>query len=251
MTAARSSSNRTGSTGVEILADAEALAHRAAEEVVAVLGGAMERRGRATWVLSGGSTPRRLYELLARRPEALDWRRVALYWGDERCVEPTSAASNFRLVRDTLLAALPVVDRHVHRVRGELPAVEAARRYAVVAEAALSRGPFDLVLLGLGEDGHVASLFPGALPPPGELAAAVEAPLVPRRRVTLTPTALRQCRHLVFLVCGGDKAPAVARALAPAGEGSAPSGLVRPLEGRTLWLLDGAAAADARLELSE
>ena len=233
---------RPSRPAVEVVGGPEACAERAADVVLDVLRRALERRGRAAWVLAGGSTPRRLYRVLAGRPEALDWRRVELFWGDERCVEPDSPASNFRMVRETLLARLPLVERHVHRVRGELPPAEAAGRYAAEVETALSRGPFDLVLLGLGTDGHVASLFPGTLPRPGGLTAAVRAPVEPRDRVTLTPAALRQCRHLVFLVCGGGKAPAVARALGPEGPTPTPSGLVRPAGGRTVWLLDRAAA---------
>ena len=242
MTAARSGSTRTGSTQVELLADGEALARRAAHEVTEVLSEALERRGRASWVLAGGSTPRRTYELLADRPEALAWSRVELYWGDERCVAPESPASNYRLARETLLAGLPIADERVHRVHGELSPAEAARRYAAELEAALADEPFDLVLLGLGTDGHVASLFPGAIPPPGEMAAAVQAPTEPRWRVTMTPGALRQARRLVYLVGGSGKAAAAARALRPAREGEVASDLVRPGGGGTLWLLDRAAA---------
>ena len=227
---------------VEVLADAEELARRAAGEVAAVLGGALERRPRATWVLAGGSTPRRLYELLAGRPRALDWRRVELFWGDERCVEPTSAASNFGLARDTLLARLPFAGDRVHRIRGELPPAAGARRYAREVEAALGGGRFDLVLLGLGGDGHVASLFPGAMPAAAALAAAVEASVEPRWRVTLTAAALARTRRLVYLVCGRDKATAVARALDPERQAELVSDQVRPSSGETLWLLDREAA---------
>ena len=231
-------STRIGSTRIEVLADAETLARRAAEEVEVVLRAALERRDRATWVLAGGSTPRRTYELLAHRPRALDWGRVELYWGDERCVEPTSPTSNYSLVHDTLLAGLPIREDRVHRIRGELAPAEAARRYALELEATLDTGPFDLVLLGLGSDGHVASLFPGALPTAKELAAAVEAPAEPKLRVTMSPRALARSRRLVYLVAGPDKAPAVARAVDPEREGRQVSEMVRPANGDTLWLLD-------------
>lgn len=231
------------STRIEVLADGEALARRAADEVVAVLGEAVERRGRGSWVLAGGSTPRRTYELLAARPEALNWQRVELYWGDERCVEPTSRASNYRSAHDTLLARLPIAAERVHRIRGELTPVEAAWEYAAEVETALTAGPFDLVLLGLGADGHVASLFPGALPRPGVLAAPVQAPVKPRWRVTMTPAALSRSRRLLYLVSGREKAAAVARALDSSPEGREVSDLVDPSDGDTTWLLDHEAAA--------
>ena len=221
------------------------VAERAAKEVLAVLREALERRPRARWVLSGGSTPRRLYEKLASRPGALDWGRVELFWGDERCVEPESRESNFALARETLLSGLPLAAGGVHRVHGEDPPAAAARRYAGEVEAALATGPFDLDLLGLGADGHVASLFPGSpATPPGVLVAPVTAPVEPRRRITLTPAALRRCRRLIYLVAGRDKAPAVARALDPGGDDGRLSERVRPADGRTLWVIDRAAAGE-------
>lgn len=235
---------RSVAPGVEILCGAEELARRAAAEIVGVLGEALERRSRASWVLAGGSTPHRLYRLLAGRPQALDWRRVELYWGDERCVEPSSAASNYALAHDTLLAGLPFAAEGVHRVRGELAPSEAARHYAREVEAALAAAPFDLVLLGLGADGHVASLFPAALPPAGPLAVAVEVPSRPRWRVTLTPAALRRSRRLIYLVRGRDKAAAVAQALDPGRKAGQITDRVRPAAGETLWLLDRGAAGE-------
>lgn len=229
---------------LEILADAGELAERAAAVVEATLAAALAARGRARWVLAGGSTPRRLYRLLAERPAALDWGRVELYWGDERCVPPGDPESNYALVRATLLAGLEIPAARVHRIRGELAPEAAAREYEAVVGRALDGGPFDLVLLGLGADGHVASLFPGA-PPPAGLAAPARAPAPPRARVTLTPAALASARRLVFLVSGAGKAAAVARALAPAAGGEPPpSARVRPRGGEVLWLLDRAAAAE-------
>lgn len=235
---------RPPAPAIEVLPGPEELARRAADEVVAVLGAALDRRPRASWVLAGGSTPRRLYELLAARSGALDWLRVELFWGDERCVEPTSPASNFALARSTLLASLALDGGRVHRIHGELAPSEAARRYDRQIAAALSQGPFDLVLLGLGADGHVASLFPGATPPVDRLAAVVEAPVEPRRRVTLTPTALASARRLLVLVSGREKAAAVAAALDPGRRAELVSDGVHPAGGGALWLLDRAAAGN-------
>lgn len=236
------SSGRADRPEVRVFAGPESLARAAAEEVLVALGDALGRRSRASWVLPGGSTPRRLYERLASQPEALDWARVELFWTDERCVAPRSPASNFALVRDTLLAKLPLAPDRVHRLRGELPPAEAARLYAAEVAAELERGPFDLVLLGLGADGHTASLFPGPGPVPDGLAAAVKAPFEPRRRVTLTPAALANNRRLVYLVAGRNKAAAVARALDPDHRAEVVSDRIVP-RGGTLWLLDREAAA--------
>jgi 6-phosphogluconolactonase len=233
---------RPPAPGVQILAGPEELARRAADEVLRILGEAVDQRSIASWVLAGGSTPRRLYELLADRPRSLDWRRVELFWGDERCVDRSSEASNFALARDTLLTSLPLASDRVHRMRGELPPAEGARLYARDVERALVRAPFDLVLLGLGVDGHVASLFPGALPPSGQLAAAIAAAARPRWRVTMTPAALARTRHLVYLVSGRDKAKAVRRALDPGREADLVTDQIRPPAGETLWLLDREAA---------
>ncbi len=227
---------------LEILPDPERLAERAAAEVLAALESALATRGRASWVLAGGSTPRRLYELLAARPGALDWRRIELFWSDERCLPPAAAASNYRLVAETLLARIGLRRESVHRIRAERSPEEAARRYGEEVAAALARGPFDLVLLGLGVDGHVASLFSQAVPAGAGLAAAVRAPVEPRWRVTLTPPALTRSRRTLFMVSGAAKATAVRAALARDARGL-PSALVRPRSGETVWLLDRAAAA--------
>lgn len=235
---------------VEILADAKRLAERAAGVVGAALGAAVAVRGRARWVLAGGSTPRRLYRTLAEsaagppagRALDLDWGSVELYWGDERCVPPEDPESNFALVRSNLLDAVELPVSRIHRIRGELAPEAAAAEYEAVVRRALAEGPFDLVLLGLGADGHVASLFPGAEPPAGLVAPALS-PAPPRRRVTLTPAALAATRQMVFLVSGAGKAAAVARALAPeTGGARPPSAWVRPPAGEILWLLDRDAA---------
>lgn len=185
--------------------------------------------------LSGGSTPRRAYELAgAIEP---DWSGVELWWGDERCVPPEDERSNFRLARDALLDRLAVPPRAVHRIRGELDPEEAARLY----DEQLRGVTLDLVLLGLGPDGHTASLFPHdkALEEEERLAVAVQRPDVPR--VTMTPPPLRAARHVVFLVVGEEKADAAQRAFAGAPDPATPASLIRGR--RTTAILDEAAAA--------
>lgn len=231
-----------------VVDDAAALARHAAREVVAALGAALTDRGQASWVLSGGSTPLLLFRRLAAEPAALDWRRVSFYWADERCVPPERPESNYGAARRELLDRLPVTGERVHRIRGELPPAEAVRRYERQVAAALAAGQFDLVLLGLGADGHTASLFPGALPAVsgGRLVAATTSPVPPAARVSLTPAALSASRRTIFMVAGESKAEAVAASLSPASPDGSVAGLVRPTAGRPLWLLDRAAAAGLR-----
>jgi 6-phosphogluconolactonase len=188
--------------------------------------------------LSGGSTPRRAYELAAELEG--DWSAVELWWGDERCVPPDDERSNFRLAREALLVRLGDAPRTVHRVLGELDPPQAARRY----DEELRGVTLDLVLLGLGADGHTASLFPHdeALDEDQRLAVAVERPDV--FRVTLTPPPLRASRHVVFLAVGEEKVDAVARAFAAPPDRAVPASLIRGL--RTTAILDRDAAAELR-----
>jgi 6-phosphogluconolactonase len=188
--------------------------------------------------LSGGSTPRRAYQLAAGLQS--DWSRAELWWGDERCVPPDDELSNFRLAREALLDRLGATPRAVHRILGELDPHEAARRYG----EKLRGVTLDLVLLGLGADGHTASLFPHheALDEEQRLAVAVERPDV--ARVTLTPPPLRAAQHVVFLVTGDEKAGAVRRAFREPPDSATPASLIRGL--RTTAILDGNAAVDLR-----
>ncbi len=237
-------------SGVEVrrVAGTDELAAAAAEEVTARLVAAVAARGRASLVLAGGATPRPLYRLLAEpdRQGRLPWASVEVFFGDERAVRPDETGSNFAAAHEDLLALLDPPPAAVHRMRGELPPVRAAADYESELTAALGRPPrFDLVLLGLGADGHTASLFPGdeageECVLPGQLVAAATAPAPPRRRVTLTYEALAGAAEIVFLVAGAGKAAAVAAALS--GDAALPAARVRSREGRVVWLLDAAAA---------
>ena len=190
-------------------------------------------------VLTGGSTPRDAYELVAARHS--DWGGVDVWFGDERHVPTSDSRSNQLLAREALLDRL-VVPPTVHPIRTELPAVDAAAEY----DAELAGEPLDLVLLGLGPDGHTASLFPGmpALDERERLAVATPPGLEPFvERVTLTIPALESGAHVVFLVVGEGKAEAVRRAFADEPSPRTPASLVRSLNGRTTVILDEAAAA--------
>ena len=211
----------------------KAIRRLASPEKVAQAGAAAVARelaaGAKTLVLAGGTTPRRCYELLASRP--VQWGRVTVLFGDERCVPPDDAESNFRMAREALLDR--VFPASVHRIPGELGPEEGARAYAAVVERVQ---PLDLVLLGMGPDGHTASLFPGhpELAVDGWAVGVRDAPKPPPDRISLTLQALRTARRVIFLVTGADKAEAVARAR----RGEVPAGLVEQAE----WLVDTAAA---------
>jgi 6-phosphogluconolactonase len=190
--------------------------------------------------LSGGRSPERAHEAAARLQP--DWGGVELWWGDERCVPPDDRHSNFGLAKRTLLDRLEVQPAGVHRIRGELEPDAAAAEY----DAALHGVRLTLNLLGLGPDGHTASLFPNA---PGlrereRLAIAAEAALDPRvARVTMTPPMLQNADVVLFLVTGEDKAEAAARAFAGPESPATPASMIRSRGGRTVAVLDRAAAA--------
>jgi 6-phosphogluconolactonase len=218
--------------------------------------GAVRSRGRFSWVLAGGHTPEALYRLLARRYRArFPWGQTEVFFGDERCVPPHDPDSNYAMTEASLLSRVAIPPGHVHRLRGELrPASRAASEYARLLRPPPSRTRgetsvrFDLALLGLGPDGHTASLFPraSALREKRRAVVAVarsaQPPYVPR--LTLTLPALASSREVVFLVAGKDKAVAVAGTLQARGSGNArwPASRVRSA-GDVRWFLDRAAAS--------
>jgi 6-phosphogluconolactonase len=243
-------------TRLTTLADGEAVARRAALQIARGLDGARRARGVAHLALSGGTTPARTYELLAS--ECSDWDGVEVWFADERCVGPEDEQSNYRLAHETLLAAAGVPDERVHRMEGELGPEEGAERYAralrerVPAEA---DGParvageitampaLDVVVLGIGPDGHVASLFPGAPTLDADARAVClavhDSPKPPPERITLSLAVLRAARSAILLATSAGKADAVSAML---GEPSrhVPASLLR--RGRLSVIVDDAAA---------
>ncbi len=224
-----------GRWGVELVVtpDAEAAASAAAAILAACAAAA------GSIVLAGGSTPRRAYELAAAAEG--DWGDAEVWFGDDRCVPPNDPRSNQLLVRNALLDRL-LVPPTVHAIETTLPAVAAADAY----DAALRDALLDVVLLGLGSDGHTASLFPDApsLDVVDRLAVAAAPALDPFvERVTLTIPALAAAPHVVFLAVGVDKAEAARRAFGEPPSRGTPASLVRSLEGRTTVILDTAAAS--------
>lgn len=246
-------SDAAGEPRVVVAADPAALADAAAAIVRRGIARAIEARGACHLALAGGRTPKGVYERLAAAGDpAIDWTRVHAAFGDERFVPPDHPESNYAMARAALLDRVPVPPTQVLRVRGESQDVEAAAdaygaSLATAFGLAAGAWPvFDIVLLGIGADGHTASLFPHTpvLHERRRIAAAVEAPVTPSRRVTLTFPVLNAGRAVLILASGADKAPAVARALAPEGDADAtPVRAIRPAAGTLTWLLDAAAAA--------
>ena len=247
---------------VSILEDEQALAEAAAARFTAIAGDAIETFQSATICLTGGRTPERLYRLLADPSHPwrarIDWPLVHLFWGDERHVPPDHPESNYGMAARALLQQVSVAPAHLHRIRAELPDPrEAALDYEMTVRDGFARAhrrnrTFDLMLLGLGEDGHIASIFPGSPlletdPGAGSdavLVAAVWAPHLAAWRVTLTPPALLDARAIVMLVSGEKKADAVHAAIElPTDVTRWPVHLLRQASDRVEWFLDRGAAA--------
>jgi 6-phosphogluconolactonase len=238
---------------VQVFPEADTLLDAAAEMLAAHAVASTAARGRFVIALAGGSTPRGLYQRLARAPWRghIDWSRVHLCWGDERCVPPTHADSNYRMAREALLDHVTVPAAQVHRMRGEDVPDSAAVDYEAELQATLDAGTpggpgvFDLVLLGLGSDGHTASLFPG-MPSGGVITRTVVAEHVDTARgwrLTLTPPIINAARSVLFLVTGDDKAAALAAVLeGPAQPSALPAQRIASGRSRVTWLVDRAAA---------
>jgi 6-phosphogluconolactonase len=237
---------------VRVFDDAESVARAAASRVAELARESVDEGGSFTLALSGGTTPRRVYELLAAEEfrGLVGWPNVHVFFGDERMVPPDHAESNFRMASEALLSRVPVPERNVHRIEGVGDAAANASAY----ESEL-RGLFgdtdwprlDLVLLGMGDDGHTASLFPGTAVLE-ERRAWVAANWVEKLgawRVTLTAPAVNAARHVLFLVTGAGKAERLREVLTGEHDPTRlPSQLIRPHDGTLEWFVDRAAAAD-------
>ena len=243
----------TSSVEIRILTTPQELFAAAAEEVVRAAHEAVAARGRFAIALSGGSTPRNLHTLLATNARAsLPWDRTFFFWGDERHVPPDDPESNYRMADETLLSKIPIAPAHVFRIPAENPdAAAAAEAYEQTLRKFFALEPgqfprFDLILLGMGPDGHTASLFPGtaALEEKSRLVVANWVEKFKTYRITLTLPVLNAARSVAFLVSGTDKAAAL-RAVLEGNEPAEqyPSKLVRPTDGQLIWLVDRAAAS--------
>lgn len=238
--------------GLHILPELDALADAVAERIAGLAADAISSRGTFHLALSGGATPRQLYERLARAPVAskIDWANVHIYFGDERCVPPDHPDSNFGMVQRALLAHVPILRAQIHRIEADLAYVrQRAAGYAAVLKAYLpvvnATPQFDLVLLGLGPDGHIASLFPatGDALTNTRLVTAVYADSLHQWRISITLPLINQARNVLMMVAGAGKANIMRRVFYSSS--SAPPLPVQRIQpqGVMEWYLDQAAAA--------
>jgi 6-phosphogluconolactonase len=250
-----------GGVDVRICEDAQDLAAEAASHFAQLADQYAVGAGRFTVALSGGSTPRAMFTLLAAEPfkQSVPWPSIYFFWGDERAVPPTHSGSNYRMAKETLLSKVPVPAENIFRIHGELEDRDrAASEYSEslsqffyhsgsAGTSPLANWPrFDLVLLGMGADGHTASLFPNspALQISDRIAAANYVQKLNAHRITLTAPTINNARNVTFLVAGEDKAAALRNVI----EGSYnpqtwPSQLIKPRGGKLLWLVDEGAAS--------
>jgi 6-phosphogluconolactonase len=236
---------------IQIFDDAMEVARAAADRFIELAREAITEQGRFTVALAGGSTPKRAYELLAsdEYKAKIDWSKVHIFFGDERCVPPDDSESNYRMANEALLSRLPIPLKNIHRMNGVGDAVANARLYedelrTYFNDAAWPR--FDLVLLGLGDDGHTASLFPGTQVL-HEREAWVAANWVEKfgaYRITLTAPAINHAAHIVFLVTGENKAARLWEVLNGEHDPQRlPAQLIQPPDGSLEWFVDKAASA--------
>ena len=244
---------------IQVLPDPASVAGAAAQRIVRAAEEAIALAGRFTIALSGGSTPKLLFELLASDEfrDAIDWTHVEVFFVDERCVPPEHAESNYRMAREALLSKVPIPGDNIYRMRGEIEPEEAARAYGRMLKEKFGGdtieqgGGLDVILLGMGEDGHTASLFPGTAAV-GEtkhrcVANFAEHSTTGRSwRLTLTAPFINRGREVIFLVTGAAKAKTLAEVLeGPRDPQRLPAQLIAPSSGGLTWLIDAAAAAMA------
>lgn len=239
---------------IKICDDEEELAAVAADLVVGLSEQAIGRRGRFFFGLSGGATPRRLYELLASPAyrERVNWQKTEVFWVDERCVPPDHPDSNYRMANELLLSKVPLEEKQIHRILGEEDPETAAKYYSQEASAFIHKNlfSFDVAVLGVGADGHTASIFPGdpAAEEQRTFAVVVEPRGQEQRRITVTMPVLNHVATALIMAAGTEKAAVVREILDEGNPKGCPAGRVLPVHGELLWLLDRKAAALLRTE---
>jgi len=243
---------------IRIFKDVEGLSHEAASLFVRQAEASIKHHNRFLVALNGGSTPTRLFQLLGTEyREKVDWDKVHVFWGDERCVPPDDPGSNYRQAQEALLSHVPIPEANIHRVKGELDPVNASKDYALVlkefATSPFEFPRFDLVYLGMGEDGHTASLFPGS---PVEVSGPT-LPVTaqyqdrPANRVTLTQLVLNQAHTVAFMATGEKKAVTLAEVLSGRYNPELyPAQRIEPKDGQLIWLVDEDAAGKLPRELT-
>jgi len=236
---------------IAIYPDIATLSHDAAQHIVRIANESIATYGRFTMALSGGTTPRKTYELLGSEPYSrqINWTLVHIFWGDERSVPPESPDSNYRMAHEILLSKIPVPAVQVHRMLANEPDRDvASQEYVEDMQRVFATDDipsFDLIQLGMGPEGHTASLFPHqeALHEERRLVMPVSVPKPPPDRLTFTPPLLNAARNILFLVTGSDKADALHAVLeGPYQPDEYPTQIVRPPNGEVVWMVDTAAA---------
>ena len=235
---------------VEIFANVETLNEAAASLIVKIAAEALQAKGKFSIALAGGSTPESLYKLLASDEfkKEIDWTKTRVFFGDERCVSPDDAESNYRMANAALLARVSILPENVFRLRGEIEPEKAAAEYEEIIKKTLGENArLDLILLGMGDDGHTASLFPQtrALRETKKLVAANFVEKLNANRLTLTFSAINSAKNVLFLVAGAKKAAMIKKVFS--GETiDLPSSLIKPENGNCFWFLDEEAASLTR-----
>ncbi len=236
---------------IAIYPDIDTLSYEAAQYVVRIASESIVTRGRFTIALSGGTTPRTLYGLLGGEPylSQIDWALVHIFWSDERCVPPDSPDSNYHMAHEVLLSQIPIPVQQVHYMPADQPdRYAASQAYAEEMQRTFGTNgipSFDLIQLGMGPEGHTASLFPhqASLHEQQRLVIPVSVPKPPPDRLTFTPPVLNAARNVLFLVTGADKADALHAVLeGPYQPDEYPAQIVRPPHGEVVWMLDTAVA---------
>ena len=237
---------------IHVYSDKNSLVEAAASFFIETASIAIQNKGLFNVVLSGGGTPQPLFEYLAENQSAdfLDWARIHFFWGDERTVGPSDPQSNYRQANRTLLQKRMIQPRNIHRIEGELDPSQAAALYQKEIVNWIHGSPpsFDLIFLGMGEDGHTASLFPGSkvvsYPADFDLVAANHVPQLETWRITLTPKLINAANKIIFLVSGENKASILKQVLeGPYQPEVFPAQLIRPQNGKLIWLIEQGSAS--------
>ena len=232
---------------IKVNADFDALVLEAAERIVDLSTRTIAAKGAFSMALSGGHTPEELYALLASKPylPRIDWAKMHVYFGDERCVPPDDKQSNYRMANNAMLSKVPIPPAQVHRIRGEIDPQVAAKEYGELLQAQFGEGGLDLILLGMGDDGHTASLFPGtaALQEKKHRCVANYVEKFKAWRVTMSAPFINKATDVMILVSGADKAARLHEVLeGPRDPERLPIQMIQPVTGTVAWMLDAGAA---------
>lgn len=232
---------------IQVVANPAAIAEAAAEKIISAAADAIPRRGGFSIALSGGSTPKTLFQLLATDPfsKRIGWKNWHIYFGDERCVPPAHPDSNFRMASEALLDHVAVPADHIHRMKGEIEPEKAAMEYGQLLKQNFADGGLDVVLLGMGDDGHTASLFPhtAALVETHHRCVANYVEKLNAWRITMTAPFINRAGQIIVMVSGSAKAKRIEQALqGPPDPQNLPIQMIAPTDGQIVWLMDAAAA---------